>query len=80
MVTKDELLDMIDHGIHFSGENYAVVFYRRYLEAVDESELTSAEKSACRSVLEELREGAARHIEALRALGKRVERDDQRAY
>jgi len=80
MVTKDELLDMIDHSIHYSGESYAQVFYRKYIDAVDTGALTDAEKAECRSLLETLREGAARHIEALRALRERVETDDRRAY
>ena len=80
MVTKDELLDMIDHSIHYSGENYAVVFYRRYIEAAEESSLTDDEKAKCRSVLEALRDEATRHIEVLRSLRGRVETDDRRAY
>jgi predicted esterase YcpF (UPF0227 family) len=80
VVTKDELLDMIDHSIHYSGENYAVVFYRRYIESVAESTLTDIEKADCRSVLGVLRDDAATHLEILRRLRKTVENDDRHAF
>jgi mannitol/fructose-specific phosphotransferase system IIA component (Ntr-type) len=80
MVTKEELLGMIDHCIHYSGESYAAVFYHRYEETIEGSELRDEEKDECRELLAKLRRGAHRHLDILQQLRKVVERNEKRTY
>ena len=80
MLQKDELLAMIDHCLHYSGESYAADFYEKYRDIVRKSLLSSEEKAACDRVLEDLINGSVEHLEVLRKLKGTVERDERGLY
>ncbi len=80
MLSREELLEMIDHCLYYSGESYSVVFYEKYIRIAEKSPLAKREKIVARRVITRIVNDAREHLETLRELKKAVESDERQVY
>jgi len=80
MIGKDKLLEMIDHCLYYTGESYAVVFYEKYKDMIQNSLLKEEERAASQKVLDDLIQASLRHLAILRRLKEDVEGDEKDIY